>query len=67
MKPKQTPDLSKLPPRPKEPDPSHCCGRGCERCIFVYYEEALARWHKRVKAAEKEMAECGVQTKFISP
>ena len=34
-------------PRPTPPErPSHeqCCGRGCDPCIYDYYEEALARY-----------------------
>ena len=37
-----------LPPRPEEPLPGECCGRGCERCVYVYYEEALQRWEEKV-------------------
>ena len=39
---------SNLPPRPQEPDPGECCGRGCDPCIYDYYEKALLRWEKRV-------------------
>jgi 3-deoxy-manno-octulosonate cytidylyltransferase (CMP-KDO synthetase) len=38
-----------LPPQPPEPAPDECCGRGCERCVYVYYEEAMARWRQRVR------------------
>ena len=31
----------KIPPKPKKPDDSECCNRGCENCVFVYYERAL--------------------------
>lgn len=37
-----------LPQRPEEPDPNECCGRNCERCVYIYYEEALQRWHENV-------------------
>lgn len=37
-----------IPPRPKEPDPYECCGRGCDPCIHDYYAKALARWEKQV-------------------
>lgn len=37
-----------FPPRPKEPDPYECCGRGCDPCIFDYYAKALARWERKV-------------------
>jgi len=29
-------------PRPQEP--TTCCGRGCEGCVWISYFEALARW-----------------------
>jgi len=38
-----------LPPRPQEPNSSECCGRNCEYCIYVYYENALRRWEEKVK------------------
>jgi hypothetical protein len=38
----------KLPPRPREPDPSECCGRGCDPCVYTYYERALERWHEKI-------------------
>ena len=37
-----------LPPRPEEPLPGECCGRGCEHCVYVYYEEALLRWEEKI-------------------
>lgn len=40
------------PPRPQEPDPSECCGRGCDPCIYDYYERALERWRRSVSDAE---------------
>ena len=43
------------PPCPEKPAPSECCGRGCERCVFVYYEEALERWENTV---QRLIAEC---------
>ncbi len=45
-----------LPPRPQEPHPDECCGRNCERCVYIYYEEALQRWQEkitRLKAKQK--------------
>ncbi len=40
-----------LPPPPREPEDAECCGRGCDPCIFDYYERALTRWRDRVVAA----------------
>ena len=41
-----------LPPKP--PVEGECCGRGCEYCVWVYYdrarrryEAALAQWRER--------------------
>ncbi|SVD88258.1 uncharacterized protein METZ01_LOCUS441112 [marine metagenome] len=38
-----------LPVKPVKPDESECCNRGCENCVFVYYERALNIWHEKVK------------------
>jgi len=29
---------------PQRPKQEECCERGCEPCIFDYYEIALQRW-----------------------
>ncbi len=47
----------KLPPKPKPPVPGECCGRGCESCVHVYYQEALEKWQAaadELKAAERK-------------
>jgi hypothetical protein len=49
MSTKTESDVMELPPRPEEPLPGECCGRGCERCVYVYYEEALQRWEEKVE------------------
>ena len=51
---KPTPKSKQLPPRPVEPDPYECCGRGCDPCIFDYYAKALARWEQRVAEIQKK-------------
>jgi len=38
---------TELPPKPEEPVPGECCGRGCVNCVWVYYELALERWKQR--------------------
>ena len=43
-----------LPPRPLEPSPDECCGRGCERCVYTYYEEAVTRWETKVAMLREE-------------
>ena len=42
------------PPPPKPPVEGECCGRGCEYCVWVYYDQArrryeaaLAQWRER--------------------
>jgi len=47
MKDKNTkkPDL---PLPPKKPQMGECCQRGCEKCVFDYYEEAFRRWQDRI-------------------
>ncbi len=39
-----------LPTAPTRPHPDECCRRGCEPCIFDYYDRALERWSDRVRA-----------------
>jgi hypothetical protein len=41
-------DPQPLPPI--EPDPSQCCGSGCDPCIFDFYSEELQEY--RLKLAE---------------
>jgi len=36
-----------LPAPPAAPDPRSCCQRGCERCVFVAYYEALGAWRQQ--------------------
>ena len=43
-----------LPARPESPLPDECCGRGCERCVYIYYEEAVRRWEERVALLKAE-------------
>jgi hypothetical protein len=43
-----------LPPRPEAPLPGECCGRGCERCVYVYYDEAVERWEQKVAALKEK-------------
>ena len=31
---------------PEAPLPASCCERGCERCVFVVYYEALMAWRR---------------------
>jgi len=44
----------KLPTKPVEPDLSECCNRGCENCVFVYYEKAVRRWAKKVEKMKRK-------------
>jgi hypothetical protein len=38
-----------LPAIPTRPHDDECCRRGCDPCIFDYYESALERWMERVR------------------
>ncbi len=47
-------ELLDLPPKPEEPGKYDCCGRGCERCVYDIYYEALDKWENlREKLREK--------------
>lgn len=39
-----------IPSIPARPHEDECCKRGCDPCIFDYYERALERWSERVRA-----------------
>ena len=39
-----------IPKPPPMPDEAECCHRGCEPCIFDYYDRAMERWEARVRA-----------------
>lgn len=57
----ELPELE-LPPRPEAPHHGECCGRGCERCVYVCYEEANRRWEERVVTLKTEyMLRNGIQ------
>lgn len=38
--------VSPPPTPPQPPVEGECCERGCERCLWWYYREALARHEK---------------------
>ncbi|MCR5873922.1 oxidoreductase-like domain-containing protein [Phenylobacterium sp. J426] len=46
-----------MPTPPREPTRDECCGRGCEPCIFDYYDRALDRWETRVRALGHDPAQ----------
>ena len=39
-----------IPEPPEEPLPENCCERGCERCVFTVYYEAVDAWRRDVEA-----------------
>ena len=52
--PVTSPEPSPPPLPPQPPVEGECCGRGCEYCVWVYYDQALrryeaalARWRER--------------------
>lgn len=44
-------------PRPLRPDPSECCGSGCNPCILEVYEDELADWEERQQLREQQAQE----------
>jgi len=40
---------AKISEPPEEPLPENCCERGCDRCVFVVYYEAVAAWIRVVE------------------
>jgi hypothetical protein len=34
---------------PEEPLPENCCERGCDRCVFTVYYEAVDEWRRDVE------------------
>ncbi len=42
-------EVANLPRPPTRPHEDECCHRGCEPCIFDYYDRAVARWEAIVR------------------
>jgi hypothetical protein len=42
-----------LPDPPEEPLPENCCERGCDRCVFTVYYEALDAWRRDIERGWK--------------
>jgi hypothetical protein len=38
-----------LPEPPEEPLPADCCERGCDRCVFTLYYEAIDAWRREIE------------------
>jgi hypothetical protein len=38
-----------IPDPPEEPLAGDCCERGCERCVFTVYYEALDAWRRDIE------------------
>jgi hypothetical protein len=38
------------PVAPLRPDSSECCQGGCDRCVFVLFDEALERYELELRA-----------------
>jgi hypothetical protein len=39
-----------LPQPPEEPLAADCCERGCDRCVFTVYYEALDAWRRQIES-----------------
>jgi hypothetical protein len=46
-----------FPAPPRRPDEQSCCRRGCDPCIFDYFDRAMERWEERVRALGGDPAE----------
>jgi hypothetical protein len=55
--PEAVPDPEPSPPR--EPDPSECCGSGCESCVFDLYWEALERYERAMRERKSGRGSAG--------
>jgi hypothetical protein len=42
-----------LPVPPEPPVEGSCCGRGCEWCVWVYYDQALRRYEAALAQARE--------------
>jgi hypothetical protein len=67
--PPRSPTLDPPPRRPNPPVEGECCGRGCEFCVWVHYDQALrgyeaalAQWQKRQEGAETAETEDPAET-----
>jgi hypothetical protein len=38
-----------IPEPPEEPLPENCCERGCDRCVYTVYYEALHAWQRDIE------------------
>jgi hypothetical protein len=38
-----------IPDPPEEPLPADCCERGCDRCVFTVYYEAIDAWRREIE------------------
>jgi len=37
---------------PKPQEPTTCCGRGCENCVWASYWEAIKLWEEQNETSE---------------
>jgi hypothetical protein len=43
-----------IPEPPEEPLPENCCERGCDRCVFTVYYEAIDAWRRDIECGWRE-------------
>ncbi len=53
MRAKASTRKARIPEPPEEPLPENCCERGCDRCVFTVYYEAVDDWRRDVEAQLK--------------
>jgi hypothetical protein len=39
-----------IPDPPEGPLPTDCCERGCDRCVFTVYYEAIDAWRRDIES-----------------
>lgn len=51
-KPRPKPTQEPRPEPPEAPLPGDCCGSGCDRCVYIVYEEAMDAYREALREWE---------------